>query len=541
MAKSGHREFAENLPNAERSLLAWQPQGPDWKIPKWYPINDQQYSAIHSDAELLLYGGGSGGGKTDLLVADACKEWENPALRALLIRRSLTEMHNIKDRCAAIYKPMGAKWNGKDNTWTFPSGAQVRIGYMNENGDVTQYQGIPFSVLLVDESTFLIEKAIRDLLPWLAVTAPHLHRRIRLATNPGEIGADWHIRALLKGHCPVHNPEQSVTPGAIRRRGAAKWSDGQPIPLTTQFIPSLAGDNPLYGQHKIDLLQTQTDDRRERLLIGCWCALTGRYFNFLTPAYKRPYAEAGEQWWHNHIICVDYGFGGSWAAAGLYSITEPSPQYPEGQMFKIAEMAERQMGSRDFAQKVCEEWVEPSVGILNRDRQRRRIVAWYHDPSMDAHTGTGNSNAEIMDEVFQRYDIPRIAAAKDRIGNAQNLYNMLKHRQVVICDSASGTFNSLSTRVHDPKKPGDIKKIEADVMDDWYDETSYAANTFFESAVKPKDVAFREKIERMREAGVSQHSLWIEQQMQVFKQAQEEDDDEPIYLGRRPLKRIMRR
>ncbi|HVH85708.1 MAG TPA: hypothetical protein VM912_03235 [Terriglobales bacterium] len=41
-----------------------------------------------------------------------------------------------------------------------------------KNGDVTHHQGIPFSVLLVDESTFLIEKAIRDLLPWLAVTNP---------------------------------------------------------------------------------------------------------------------------------------------------------------------------------------------------------------------------------------------------------------------------------------------------------------------------------------------------------------------------------
>ena len=536
MAKSMHRQFAENLPNAERSLLALQPRGPDWKIPNWYPINDQQYSAIHSDAELLLYGGGSGGGKTDLLVADACKEWENPALRALLIRRSYTEMHNIKDRCAAIYKAMGAKWNGKDNTWIFPSGAQVRLGYMKENGDVTHHQGIPFSVLLVDESTFLIEKAIRDLLPWLAVPNPYLHRRIRLATNPGEIGADWHIQALLNGHCPIHFPEQSVKPGQIRRRDAARWSDGTPIPLTIQFIPSLAGDNPLYGQHKIDLLQTQTADRRERLLTGCWCALSGRYFAFLTPACKRPYAEAQEQWWHTHIICIDYGFGGSWAAAGLYSITEPSAAYPEGQMFKVAEMEEHHMGSRDFARKVCETWVEPPLG-----GQRRRFAAWYCDPAMGAHTGTGNSNRDLMDEVFQQYDIPNILAAKDRIGNAQNLYNMLKYQKVVICDSCPKTFQSLSTRMYDPARPGDIKKVENDVMDDYYDETSYAANTFFESAVKPKDVAFLERIHNMREAGSSDHTIWIEQQMRVLKQAQEENDDEPIYLGRRHGRLILRR
>jgi hypothetical protein len=537
MAESRHRPFAEHPPSTERSLLALQPKGPDWRIPKWYPINDQQYSAIHSDAELLLYGGGSGGGKTDLLVADACKEWENPTLRALLIRRSFTEMHNIKDRCAAIYKPMGAKWNGEDHIWAFPTGAQVRLGFMKENGDVTHHQGIPFSVLLVDESTFLPEKAIRDLLPWLAVPNPQLHRRVRLATNPGEIGADWHIQALLKGHCPIHNPEQSVRPGEIRRRGAAKWGDGVPIPLTTQFIPSLAKDNPLYGQHKIDLLQTQTAERRERLLTGCWCALTGRYFAFLSPDHRRPYAEAGEQWWYTFIISIDYGFGESWAAAGLYCITEPNPQYPEGQMFKIAEMEEKEMGSVDFARQVCREWVEP----IKAGGQRRRIVTWYYDPAMDSHTGTGKSNKQIMDEVFQQYDIPAIASAKDRIGNAQNLYNMLKYQQVVVCDTAPKTFNSLNTRMHDPKKPGDIKKVSGDVMDDYYDETSYAANTYFESPVKPKDIAFLERMKSMKEAGATDHTLWMEQQRRLLEQNLKQDDDEPIYLGRPHRKRILHR
>ena len=205
-------------------------------------------------------------------------------------------------------------------------------------------------------------------------------------------------------------------------------------------------------------------------------------------------------------------------------------------MFKVAEMEEHEMGSSDFARKVCETWAEPSLG-----GQRRRFAAWYCDPAMDAHTGTGKSNRDLMDEVFQRYDIPNILAAKDRIGNAQNLYNMLKYKKVVICDSCPKTFHSLSTRMYDPKRPGDIKKVENDVMDDYYDETSYASNTFFESAMKPKDVAFLEKMQHMQETGVNQHSIWIEQQRRLLAQMQEQDDDEPIYLGRPPRKEIVRR
>jgi hypothetical protein len=59
---------------------------------------------------------------------------------------------------------------------------------------------------------------------------------------------------------------------------------------------------------------------------------------------------------------------------------------------------------------------------------------------------------------------------------------------------------------------------------------SYAANTFFESAVKPKDVAFLEKIQKMKEAGSNDHTLWIEQQRRLLEKGG--DDDGPIYLGR---------
>ena len=54
---------------------------------------------------------------------------------------------------------------------------------------------------------------------------------------------------------------------------------------------------------------------------------------------------------------------------------------------------------------------------------------------------------------------------------------------------------------------GSGKKVENDVMDDYYDETSYASNTFFESAMKPGDVAFIERIKHMREAGATEHTI----------------------------------
>jgi hypothetical protein len=521
------------------ALMQYVPPDPNSKH-WWYPINAGQLTALYSPAEMLLYGGGSGGGKTDLLVADAAQEHDNPNLRALLIRRSFTEMNQLMDRCYAIYSQMGATYKGEDHTWRFPAGypngARVQLGYMKDNGDVTQYQGNPRTWLGVDESTFLLEKAVRDLLPWLATTDASLFPRVRLATNPGEIGADWHIKVFLRGRCPLHHPDESVKPGVVYR--GARWpSDNVSIGLTVSFIPSLASDNPLYGDKKLAMLASQTAERRDRLLTGCWCQLSGRYFSFLNEQFKRPYAESGDRWWYTHIISIDYGYGGnnggSWAAAGLYAITEPSPAFPEGRMYKVGEMIEPEMGSKDFARQICDRWAEPHLG-----EQRRRFAGVYFDPANDAHTGTGKSNMDLMMEVFERYDIPGLKAAKDRVGNAQNLYNMLKYGQVVICDSCPQTFTSLSTRMHDEKNPGDIKKIKGDPLDDYYDETAYAANTYFEQTVMPTEVANLERLKRMQEQGANDRTIAIEMQKMMTKQQKE---DAPIYLGRHRRGPVVRR
>ena len=504
----------------------------------WRPINDQQLTAMQSEAQLLLFGGASGGGKTDLLIADAVQEYENPSLRALLIRRAFTEMPQIVDRCRAVYPHIGGKPSDGGFLWKFPSGSQVRLAYLRDNGDIGNFQGNPFSYLGVDESTYFPEHCIRNILPWHAVPDPNLFHRIRLTSNPGQIGADWHMRLFLRGHCPVHFPAESVVPTVVYE--GSKWMDGVPTKLSTSFIPSLATDNPLYGQEKIDRLESQTAENAEKLLRGCWCALEGAYFKFFQPSYKLPYATCGEKWWHSHIISVDYGFGESWAAAGLYFITESTPDWPEGRMFKVGELAEQEMGSEDFAKKIGTSFIEPFLG-----EQRRQIEYVVFDPATDAQTGNGRSNFDIMREVLsEKYGVSCIKAAKgagSRISNAQNLYRMLKSGppdkraewkpgQLVITDAAPISFSSFQTRIHDKDHPGDVKKINGDPKDDLYDETAYGANTYFSKSEKPPDVAMHEKLKAYKEKGMDESSLAIyrgQMQRELSK------PEAPVTIGRR--------
>ena len=441
---------------------------------------------------------------TDFLVADAMQEYENPNLRGILIRRSFKEMNQIMDRCRAIYQPFGAFYRATEDSWIFPSGARIRLGFMANDGTISKYQGNPFSYLGIDESTLLPENQVRDILPWLATTDPFLFPRARLCTNPGGIGAAWHMKVFLRDKCPIHYPQESVDPGSVYR--GARWlSDSDFVNKTVSFILATARDNPLYGQEKIESLNSQTAERRSQLLEGCWCKLEGMYYSFLNEGYRVQYGGILEPRWATHFLGLDYGFSNSAAACGLFFREEPTQRWPMGRILEVAELTERKMGSYDFAKHVCE------TLVANRQLEgaRPQIAACYFDPAMDAHTGTGRSNAEIMGDVFEQYEIPMIKAAKDRIGNAQMAYKMLKSGEFGICDTCPKAWNSFRTRMHDPDLPGAVIKVHGEDLDDHFDMVVYAINTFVDATIKPKEIQAAETLAGYRAAGLDDHSLAI--------------------------------
>src|SRR5487761_2046719 len=122
--------------------------------PDWWPINPMQQAALSSWAQMLLFGGQSGGGKTDFLVGDAMQEYRIPSFRGLLLRESLGEMDQIGDRMERAYLPLGGRYRQRSGggEWRFPSGAKIRFGYLQYDKDLGRYRGNPRSWIGIDES-----------------------------------------------------------------------------------------------------------------------------------------------------------------------------------------------------------------------------------------------------------------------------------------------------------------------------------------------------------------------------------------------------
>ncbi len=488
--------------------------------PLWWPINAAQQAAINCKAELLLFGGQSGGGKTGYLAADAMQEYQHPRLRALLIRTTLEEQQELEDIQQRMYEPKGARWLKK--RWRFPSGGTIRPGYLAHDKHLRRYQGNPYSWLGIDESGQHPEHRVRFMLGWLAApTGSGLRVRGRFTANAGDIGQVWEMKVFLRNRCPVHYPadindarpyETSVYPGRVYR--GALWTDDSPVHKTTCFIPARLADNPLYGREKLESLLSQSKAIQQQLLYGCWCNAAGLYFDFMRPDDVVPYASISDCWYWQHFLSIDYGFGNSSAASGMYAIDL------NGKVFKTRERIERKMAALKFAKSICKDGFQkvdyPAQGpqtnwlkkLKPRDPEPPRMSFCVMDEAMDQHRGTGKSIYDVMSEVFAAHGIGSMKAAHDPAGNAQVLYNGLANKGIVLTRDSVDlplSYRAISSRIVDERKA--VKKIHGAWEDDAYDETSYGFNTWRQNSEKPARTALADELAQMRKDGVDENTL----------------------------------
>ena len=121
-----------------------------------------------------------------------------PGYRALLFRRSFPDLNlpgALMDRAREWLGGSAARWNAHDHVWTFPSGASLTFGYLENEKDKYRYQSAELQYIGFDELTQFAESQYLYLfsrLRRLAGSAVPL--RMRAASNPGGLGHEW-VRA----------------------------------------------------------------------------------------------------------------------------------------------------------------------------------------------------------------------------------------------------------------------------------------------------------------------------------------------------------
>lgn len=197
-----------------------------------------------------LYGGAAGGGKSSALLMAALQYVDVPGYSAMLFRRTFADLALPGALMDRFKMWMGehddVRWNDSTYTATFPSGARISFGYLNNINDRLRYQGAEFQFVGFDEVTHIRESDYK-----------YLFSRIR-KPNTGPLAAvPLRVRS-------ASNP----APNWVRQHFIVEGRDKGRI-----FVPALLTDNPGVDVESYRLMLQGLDPlERQQLEFGDWWA-----------------------------------------------------------------------------------------------------------------------------------------------------------------------------------------------------------------------------------------------------------------------------
>lgn len=234
--------------------------------PCWIPNPGPQTEAYYCLADILLYGGQGGGGKTDLLGGTALTAHD----RSLLMRPQYTDLGALIDRVTKIAGTI--KGLNKSPPPQFKhKGRLIDFGAATNLEKAETWQGNPHDLIGFDEACQFMEAVVRFIMGWNRIAdedlgAPTEQRcRTILASNPplGTQG-NW-IIGMFRPWLDLTHPEYGkVGHGELRWAitdpdGNDLWVDGPDDirtftnedgdiidyrPMSRTFIPAKLEDNP---------------------------------------------------------------------------------------------------------------------------------------------------------------------------------------------------------------------------------------------------------------------------------------------------------
>lgn len=253
-----------------------------------------QSTFYETDADIAIYGGAAGGGKSFGILLDFARHVENSRYGGVILRRTSPQITNeggLWDTSAEIYPSMGGQPIQGVLEWRFPSGATIRFAHLQHEKNKHDWQGSQLPRLGFDELNHFTETQFFYMLSRCR-TPIGVRPQIRATCNPDAdswliTGSDGWGSGLIAWWIDSDTgyaiPERSgVIRWFVRISGHIHWADtaeelkekfpgSRPKSLT--FILSKITDNPILLSKDpgyLANLMAQHPIERARLLEGNW-------------------------------------------------------------------------------------------------------------------------------------------------------------------------------------------------------------------------------------------------------------------------------
>lgn len=259
------------------------------------PHAGPQTDFLCCEADIAIYGGQAGGGKSWALLAEALRNVDDPGYGAVIFRRTSPQITNeggLWDESMKFYPDVGGTPKAHTLDWKFESGANIGFRHLQHAHDVLAWQGAQIAMIGFDELTHFDESQFWYMLSRNRSTCG-VRPYVRATTNPvpedDPIGG-W-VRRLISWWI---NPDtgfaiterSGVIRWFVRRGGELIWADSRQElleqftsdddsiqPKSITFIPARLDDNPtllrLDPAYRANLLALP-EVEKQRLADGNW-------------------------------------------------------------------------------------------------------------------------------------------------------------------------------------------------------------------------------------------------------------------------------
>lgn len=244
---------------------------------------------VGSHADIVIYGGAAGGGKSYGLLLDPLRHHDNNLFGGTIFRRTSVQVRNeggLWDQSMRIYALFGAKPRESLLEWRFPSGMSMGFANLEHEQSVLNYQGAEIPWIGFDELTHFSENQFFYMLSRNRSTSG-VKPRIRATTNPDP---DSWVKTFIRwwlddeGEYPIPSRSGAIR-WFIRVNDTIHWADSpdelyaifgrspEIVPKSVTFIAAKLDDNKILNDkdpgYRGNLLAMNRVDRL-RLLHGNW-------------------------------------------------------------------------------------------------------------------------------------------------------------------------------------------------------------------------------------------------------------------------------
>lgn len=149
---------------------------------------------MRTPADIAIYGGAAGGGKSWALLYEALRYIQESNWRVAIFRKTikiLKKQGGLIDESKDLYNKLPTSklggepdFNNTDRVWKFPSGAQIHFAYLGDESQVEDWKGAQIALAGFDEVTEFSESMFWGIVSRLRSPKTNIKPYVRATCNP---------------------------------------------------------------------------------------------------------------------------------------------------------------------------------------------------------------------------------------------------------------------------------------------------------------------------------------------------------------------